>query len=135
MNCIFCKIINKEIPSYKIYEDEYTYAFLDIAKDVDGHTLVIPKKHVVNVLDCDVETLNHVMNTIKKICNHYVTNCGYEGCNIINASGKEAQQSVFHLHFHIIPRKKDDGVNAWPDFKGATNELEAMHNLLKLQDK
>ena len=133
--CIFCKIIKGEIPSYKIYEDEYTYAFLDIAKDVDGHTLVVPKKHVVNVLDCDVETLNHVMNTIKKICNHYVENCGYEGCNIINASGKEAQQSVFHLHFHIIPRKKDDGVNAWPDFKGANNELEAMHNLLKLQDK
>ena len=72
MNCIFCKIINKEIPSYKIYEDEYTYAFLDIAKDVDGHTLVIPKKHVTNVLDCDEVTLSHVMNTVKKLCNHYL---------------------------------------------------------------
>ena len=75
------------------------------------------------------------MNTIKKISNHYVNNCGYEGCNIINASGKEAQQSVFHLHFHIIPRKKDDGVNAWPDFKGATNELEKMHELLKIESE
>lgn len=135
MNCIFCKIINKEIPSYKIYEDEYTYAFLDIAKDVDGHTLVIPKKHVTNILDCDEQTLNHVMNTIKKISNHYVNNCGYSGCNIINASGKEAQQSVFHLHFHIIPRKENDGIDAWPNFKGAKNELEKMHELLKIESE
>ena len=70
MNCIFCKIIKGEIPSFKIYEDEHTYAFLDIAKDVDGHTLVIPKKHVCNVLDCDCETLAHVSATVKKIANH-----------------------------------------------------------------
>ena len=133
MNCIFCKIVNKEIPSYKIYEDEYTYAFLDIAKDVDGHTLVIPKKHVTNVLDCDEVTLTHVMNTVKKLCNHYVDNCGFEGCNIVNASGQAAQQSVFHLHFHIIPRKSNDQVDAWPHFKGAKEELEYMYNLLKVK--
>ena len=133
MNCIFCKIINKEIPSYKIYEDEYTYAFLDIAKDVDGHTLVIPKKHVINVLDCDEVTLSHVMNTVKKLCNHYVENCGFEGCNIINATGEAAQQTVMHLHFHIIPRKSNDQVDAWPHFDGAKQELEYMYNLLKVK--
>ena len=133
MNCIFCKIINKEIPSYKIYEDEYTYAFLDIAKDVDGHTLVIPKKHVINVLDCDEVTLSHVMNTVKKLCNHYVDNCGFEGCNIINATGEAAQQTVMHLHFHIIPRKSNDQVDAWPHFDGAKQELEYMYNLLKVK--
>ena len=130
--CIFCKIIKGEIPSYKIYEDEYTYAFLDIANDVDGHTLVIPKKHVKNILDCDNETLMHVMNTVKKICNHYVDNCGYQGCNIINANELAGQQSVFHLHIHIIPRKENDGVDAWPNFKGANNELAKMHELLKM---
>ena len=133
MNCIFCKIIKGEIPSYKIYEDEYTYAFLDIAKDVDGHTLVIPKKHVVNIFDCDEETLKHVMNTVKKICNHYVDNCGFEGCNILNASGEVAQQTVMHLHIHIIPRKANDNVNAWPDFKGSKEELTYWHNILKIK--
>ena len=132
MDCIFCKIINKEIPSYKIYEDEYTYAFLDIAKDVDGHTLVIPKKHAVNVLDCDNETLAHVMNTVKKIANHYVNDCGFEGVNILNASGISAQQSVMHLHFHIIPRKSNDNLDAFPHFNGAKEELEYYYNLLKM---
>lgn len=130
--CIFCKIIKGDIPSYKIYEDEYTYAFLDIAKDVDGHTLVIPKKHVENILDCDNETLHHVMDTVKKIANHYVDNCGYDGVNIINANDASAQQTVFHLHFHLIPRKKDDGVDAFPHFDGAKNSLEEIYNKIKL---
>lgn len=133
MDCIFCKIIKGDIPSYKIYEDEYTYAFLDIARDVDGHTLVIPKNHVENVLDCEVETLAHIMETVNKICNHYVNNCGYEGCNILNASGVAAQQSVMHLHFHIIPRKHSDGVDCWPKFEGTKFELSAMHEFLRLK--
>lgn len=130
--CIFCKIINKEIPSYKIYEDEYTYAFLDIAKDIDGHTLVIPKKHVTNVLDCDYETLGHVMSTVKKISNHYV-GLGYDGVNIMNASGEAAEQSVFHLHFHIIPRKNNDGEHTWPKLNGAKEELAVTCDKLKLE--
>lgn len=113
-NCIFCKIINGQMPSYKIYEDEFTYAFLDIACDAVGHTLVIPKKHCTNVLDCDNEYLAHTMSAVKKIANHYVNECGYEGVNIINASGESAQQSVFHLHFHIIPRKKGDRMDLFP---------------------
>ena len=131
--CIFCKIIKGEIPSYKIYEDEYTYAFLDIAKDIDGHTLVIPKKHVENILDCDNETLHHVMDSVKKIANHYIDNCGYNGVNIVNANDASAQQTVFHLHFHLIPRKHEDGIDAFPHFDGAKNPLDEMHNKLKLQ--
>lgn len=101
--CILGKLIKKELPSYIIFENEYTLAFLDIAKDVDGHTIVIPKKHVVNILDCDQETLGHVIDTVKRISNHYVNNCGYTGINLLNASGISAQQSVPHFHFHIIP--------------------------------
>lgn len=111
--CIFCKIIKGEIPSYKIYEDDKVYAFLDIACDSYGHTLVIPKKHCTNVLDCDDEYLSAVMSAVKKISNHYVNDCGFSGVNILNASGESAQQSVFHLHMHIIPRKKGDNLNAW----------------------
>ena len=76
-NCIFCEIIKGKIPCMKIYEDEHTIVFMDIAKDVDGHMLVVPKKHVTNILDADNETLHHVMDTVKKVANHCVTVCGY----------------------------------------------------------
>ena len=66
-NCVFCKIISGEFSSRKIYEDEWTMAFLDISKDVDGHILVVPKKHVKNILDCDSESLSKVMETVKKL--------------------------------------------------------------------
>ena len=131
-DCIFCKIIKGEIPSYKIYEDEHTFAFLDIAGDVDGHTLVIPKEHCTNILDCDSVTLGYVINAVKKISNHYVDNCGYSGVNIINANDKSAQQSVFHLHFHIIPRKNDDGIDGFPHFDGAKFDIKEMHQKLKI---
>jgi histidine triad (HIT) family protein len=117
---------------YKIYEDEYTLAFLDISNDVDGHTLIVPKKHFVNVLDIDNFTLEKIIATTKKVANHYVDNCGFEGVNILNASGEEAGQSVFHLHFHIFPRKKDDGANLWFDNKIASKSLEEMKKLLEM---
>ena len=132
MDCVFCKIVNGELPSYKIYEDEYTYAFLDIAKDVDGHTVVIPKKHVTNIMDCDTEIISKVADAIRLISKHYVEDLGYDGVNILNASGKAAEQSVFHLHFHIIPRKENDGLHAWPAFTGAKRSLEEMNKILKL---
>ena len=112
-DCIFCKIVSGEIPSYKIYEDEYAYAFLDISCDSVGHTLVIPKKHCVNVLDCGADDLQAVTAAVQKISRHYVENCGYTGVNVLNASGKSAQQSVFHLHFHIIPLIYGEGLNNW----------------------
>lgn len=131
-DCIFCKIIKGEIPSYKIYEDEHTFAFLDIAKDVDGHILVIPKKHIKNILDCDTETLSYVMTTVKKISNHLTQNCGYDGVNLINASDESAGQTVFHLHIHIIPRKNNDNVNFWPNFTGAKENLDDIYNKIKM---
>jgi len=112
-DCIFCKIIKGEIPSHRIYEDEDTYAFLDIAEDAIGHTLVIPKIHCENVLDCPPETLDKVMRTVQKIAKHYVDDCGFDGVNILNCNNESAHQSVYHLHFHIIPRKNGDGMWWW----------------------
>ncbi len=131
MDCIFCKIINKEIPSKIIYENEFVFAFLDIAKDTYGHTLVIPKKHVKNILDCDDETLYEVMKAVKKISNHYIDNCGFQGINILNSNELEAQQSVFHLHIHIIPRKKEDNIDAWPFNQSTDMDLDEVLNKLK----
>ena len=131
-DCIFCKIIKGDIPSYKIYEDDKVYAFLDIACDAVGHTLVIPKKHCTNVLDCDRDYLDAVMEAVQKIAKHYVDDCGFDGVNILNASGSSAQQSVFHLHFHIVPRKADDGLNLWPLDGKKEMDLQAIANKLTL---
>lgn len=121
------------MPSYKIYEDKYTYAFLDISNDGNGHILVIPKKHCTNVLDCDEETLAHVLATIKLIGNHLVNNCGFDGVNVINASGESAEQSVFHLHFHVLPRKKNDGMHVFPSLKKNDKTLEELCEELKVK--
>lgn len=131
-DCVFCKIVKGELPSYKIYEDEYTYVFLDIAEDVNGHMAAIPKKHVNNILDCDEETLERLMTTVKRVSNHCVDQCGYQGVNLLNASDESAGQSVAHFHIHIIPRKKGDGIDAWPDFKGSTIENEVIFEQLKM---
>ena len=131
-DCIFCKIIKGEIPCMKIYEDEYTIVFMDIAKDVDGHMLVVPKKHVTNILDADEATLHHIMDTVKKVANHCVTDCGYEGVNMLNANNQCAGQTVFHLHIHLIPRKSGDAVASFPKFGGAVHPLEETYKQLKM---
>ncbi len=132
-NCVFCKIIRGDIPSLKVYEDEHTLVFMDIAKDVDGHMVAIPKKHVKNILDCDMETLTQLMDTVKKVSSHCVNNCGYDGVNLLNASDESAGQTVAHFHVHIIPRKKNDNIDAWPKFYGAKNEIQEIYNKLKMQ--
>ncbi|MGN0960982.1 MAG: HIT family protein [Christensenellales bacterium] len=131
--CIFCKIINGEIPSYKIYEDKYTYAFLDIADDYEGHTLVIPKEHYENILDVPSETLKNVIATVQKIAKHYVEDCGYTGVNISNANGLDAEQSVFHLHFHIIPRKNNDGRTTWVTYEKLNSNMQELCNKLSIK--
>lgn len=135
MSCIFCKIVKGEIPCYKIYENDFTIAFLDPAKDTDGHIIVIPKKHCENVLDCDNSTLNELMKTVKLISNHLVNNCGYAGVNLLNASGKAAQQSIHHFHIHIISRKDNDNIDAWINLSGGETPLEEMQNKLMVGDR
>ncbi|MCR4715032.1 MAG: HIT family protein [Treponemataceae bacterium] len=130
--CIFCKIVSGEIPCMKVFEDKLTFAFMDIAKDVDGHILVVPKKHVKNVLDCDEETLSAVMKTVKTVSNHLTEHCGYEGVNLLNASDESAGQSVPHFHIHIIPRKNGDGIDAWPVFKGAKEDIQTVFENVKM---
>ena len=132
-DCIFCKIIGGEMPSYKIYEDDFCLAFLDISNDIYGHTLVIPKKHYENVMTCDNKTLSRIMETCKKIGSHYVKDCGFDGFNILNACGKAAEQSVFHVHFHILPRKADDGEKVFPTLSGSKVDMSEVCDKLKMQ--
>lgn len=109
MDCIFCKIIDGEIPSYKLYEDENVLAFLDITQGTKGHTLVIPKKHVRNVYDLDEETAQNVFKVVPKLANALKKAFNPIGLNIVNNNDKPLQ-SVFHFHIHLIPRYEDDGM-------------------------
>ena len=131
--CIFCKLLNGHTAKM-VYEDDFTAAFMDIAGDVDGHILVVPKKHTKSILNADEITLSRVMSTVQKVSRHLVDDCGYEGVNLVNASGECAGQSVPHLHIHIIPRKRQDGIDAWPKLNGATQSVEAAYEKLKMMD-
>lgn len=133
MDCLFCKIINGEIPSYKIYEDEFAYSFLDISNDCNGHILVIPKKHCKNILDCDKVTLSHLFQTVQKISRHLVDNCGFDGVNILNANGESAEQTVFHFHVHILPRKEKDGQHVFPILDKNIATLEEICDKLRIE--
>ena len=133
-DCIFCKIASGEIQGLRIYENDETLAFMDIAGDVDGHILVIPKKHCKNILDCDAETLSAVANTVKMVSDNLTKNCGYDGDNILNDSDESAGQSVTHFHVHIIPRKRDDGIDAWPKFEGAKEDIQTVFEKVKMTE-
>ena len=134
-NCIFCRIVRGDIPSMKVYEDEHSLVFMDIAGDADGHMLAIPKKHVKNVFDCDSGTLARLMEAVKKVADHCVNDCEYEGVNLLNASDESAGQSVPHFHIHIIPRKSGDGVDAWPALGGAKEDISKTHKILKMEEE
>lgn len=134
--CIFCKIGSGEIPVMKVYEDEFTIAFMDHAKDVDGHMLVIPKKHVDNILDCDNQTLCAVMKSVKKVSNHLTDHCGYDGVDILSANDESAGQSLMHFHVHIIPRRYNDGLGGkaeWPSFPGAKYPIEEIFEKVRVK--
>ena len=106
--CIFCKIINGDIPSKKIYEDEDILAILDISQATKGHTLVIPKKHFDNLLSIDDNEYLKVMKKVKDLAKVIVKAFDAKGCNILNNCNSVAGQSVMHFHVHIIPRYEEN---------------------------
>jgi histidine triad (HIT) family protein len=107
-DCIFCKIVKGEANSWKVYENESVYAFLDINPVSEFHTLVIPKKHYRDIFDIPEDELKNVISVVKRLVALYNTKLGIENVQIINSSGAEAQQDIFHIHFHIVPRRKGD---------------------------
>jgi len=113
-DCIFCKIISGELPCNKIYEDEEILAFLDINPIAKGHTLVIPKKHCLDIFDIDDDSVEKVARVCKNISVAMQKGIGAEGINILHASKKVAQQTVFHFHMHVVPRFSDDSIKAFP---------------------
>jgi histidine triad (HIT) family protein len=106
--CVFCKIINGEIPAFKVYETEDLVAFLDISQATKGHTLIVPKKHYENLLALDEEMLMKISVAQKEVANILSKKLGTNAFNFVNNCGSVAGQSVMHVHFHVIPRYEND---------------------------
>lgn len=124
MDCIFCKIINGEIPCEKVYENEEVLAFLDIAPVNIGHTLVIPKKHFTNIYETREETWTAMTKVVRNISKAIKSTMNVDGINLSMNNDSAAGQVVFHSHIHIIPRIKGDGFGLWHG-KRPYNEGEA----------
>lgn len=129
--CIFCSIIKKEIPSYCIYEDEEVMAFLDISQVTKGHTLVVPKKHYDNFVDCDTDTLQHVMSVAQMLSKRIIEKTGAKGMNILSNVNEIAGQSVLHFHVHLIPRYDEQDACVIKFNESEQQDLNALWDLLK----
>lgn len=110
MECVFCSIVNEDIPTYKVYEDEHVVAILDISQATKGHTLVIAKDHYKNLYDIDEELAGNIFRKVPKIANAIREAFHPIGLNVL-VNTEKPLQTVFHFHLHIIPRYHMDGVD------------------------
>ncbi|MFH0988309.1 MAG: HIT family protein [Parcubacteria group bacterium] len=129
-DCLFCKIINGEIPAHKVYEDDDVLAFLDIMPVNPGHTLIVPKKHFANLLDADEKTLGRIISAVPKVARLIMTALDYQAFNLSVNNGKDANQIVSHLHFHVIPRRAGDGHEWFHGIPASAEELKAISRRL-----
>lgn len=107
-DCIFCKIIAGEIPSFRIYEDDDTFAFMDINPANEGHALVIPREHSADVHGISDAAVSSTVVTAKKVAAAIEKTLSPGGINLVQANGPAAAQSVFHFHMHVLPRREGD---------------------------
>lgn len=124
-NCIFCRIVKGDVPSAKVFEDDFIMAFLDIAPANKGHVLVIPKEHHETLVDIPENTLQKVVSATKRISEAVVAATEAKGFNVLNNNKPVSGQVVGHVHFHIIPRFEDDGWKlSLPSKKYGEGEME-----------
>jgi histidine triad (HIT) family protein len=123
--CIFCKIVNKEIPSTKIYEDEKTLSFMDINPNNKGHCLIITKKHYETLNDIPENELKQLIVIVQKVSKAVVNATSCHGFNIVMNNKKASGQLVPHVHFHVIPRFENDNVMGnWKTTKYNEHEMD-----------
>ena len=109
-DCIFCKIVAGEIPSFKLFEDEATLAFMDINPASEGHALVIPKEHASDLYAVSDEALARTAVTAQRVAAALARTLNPDGLNLVQCNGAAAAQSVMHFHVHVLPRVADDGL-------------------------
>lgn len=129
MDCIFCKIINGEIPCMKLYEDDFVLAFLDINPDSDGHTLIIPKKHFKDLDDIDLETLTRINEVAKKLKKVLEEKLGCDGVSFLQNNG--FVQEVKHYHLHLKPQYKDKVSMEWIKHSEFVRNPKEVYEILK----
>lgn len=126
-DCVFCKIIRSEIPSFKVWEDDRTLAFMDINPVARGHALIIPKFQTPNIYEAPEEWLGPTLGSVSRVARAVRDEVQPDGINILQANDKGAAQSVFHIHFHVIPRFLDDGLTMnWDMVPGDMAEIGAL---------
>lgn len=130
-NCIFCKIVQKQIPAQVVYEDAETIAFLDIKPVNPGHTLVIPKKHHVNIFDIDEAAWKNVAATVRKVASAVQKATGGVGINLGMNNEPGAGQLVMHAHVHVMPRRADDKFRLWPGKEQTPGDLQKMGDKIR----
>lgn len=133
MDCIFCKILNGELPSSKVYEDDKVVAFLDIHPIQPGHTLVVPKIHCNDLLDCNPAALKDMMEATQKVARAVVKATGAEGFNLGVNNGRVAGQIIFHLHMHVIPRHGGDGLRHWGALTYKEGEMSRIADAIRTE--
>ena len=125
-NCIFCKILAKQIPCALVFEDEYACAFLDIAPFEKGHTLVIPRFHAERLVDLPADWLLRLMPAVQKTAAILLQRLPCDGFNLLQSNGRCATQIVPHVHFHVIPRWNGREIRWIPGRYDAPREMSAL---------
>jgi histidine triad (HIT) family protein len=114
-DCIFCRIIRGEVPSFRVFEDDRTLAFMDIHPVNPGHALVVPKVHAETIFTLEDLSLTATVRVAQRVARAVQKAFRPDGLNIVQANGPGAAQSVQHFHWHVLPRAKDDGLSMnWP---------------------
>lgn len=125
-DCIFCKIVENQINSVRVYEDAWTLAFMDINPVAPGHTLIIPKQHWANLFEIPDAQLACVSSTARRVAQAVHKALRPDGVSLIQANGKGAAQSVLHFHMHIVPRTLGDNLRInWKLKPGKADEIQA----------
>ncbi|MES2223377.1 MAG: HIT family protein [Patescibacteria group bacterium] len=130
-NCIFCKIVKGAIPSFKVYEDENSLAFLDIHPKNQGQTLVIPKEHTENIYGLTDETMARLSLVVKKIAVAVKNGLNSDGVNLLMNNEEAAGQIIFHTHIHVVPRFRNDNFDHGPHIEYKTDEAETVAKKIK----
>ena len=113
--CLFCRLVADEIPSARVYEDALTIAFMDIGQVNPGHVLVATKRHAATLLDITPEEAAAVMQTAQHVARAVMAVFNPPGLTLLQANGREGDQTVFHFHMHVVPRHAQDGIAlSWP---------------------
>ena len=122
--CLFCRLVAGEIPSARVYEDALTIAFMDLGQVNPGHVLVATKRHAATLLDITAEEAAAVMQTAQRVARAAQAVFDPPGLTLLQANGREGDQTVFHFHLHVVPRHADDGIAlSWPRKEPAAEVL------------